>query len=192
MGALRDFTGQVFGILHVLERAPPAGKHIKWRCRCDCGTVSDFFATNLARGLSQSCGCVRVHHMTDTPEHRAWQGMFDRCNNPNSHGYKDWGGRGITICDRWRNSFRDFLADMGPRPSPQHSIDRKDNNGNYEPSNCRWATKAQQSRNSRGARLNDNIVKDIRASSLSAEVLAAQYGVSKGCIWHVLAHRTWA
>src|SRR5690606_6584889 len=84
-----------------------------------------------------------------TPEYNAWSSMKSRCENPTVASNKDYGGRGIRVCDRWRDSFETFLADMGPRPSPQHSIDRIDNNGNYEPRNCRWATVLRQQRNKR-------------------------------------------
>lgn len=89
------------------------------------------------------------HGLTRTPEHRAWLAMKNRCHNPRGEKFKYYGGRGIVVCDRWRNSFLDFLADMGPRPSSKHSLDRKEVNGNYEPSNCRWASKLEQVRNTR-------------------------------------------
>lgn len=87
------------------------------------------------------------------PEYRSWQSMKDRCLRPNNEGYKWYGGRGITVCDRWLESFENFLADMGPKPSPQHTLDRKENNGNYDPDNCRWATKKEQAANRRSNRM---------------------------------------
>lgn len=88
--------------------------------------------------------------MSKTPTYMAWASMIDRCSNPNTECFERYGGRGIAVCDRWRGSFENFLADMGGRPSSKHSIDRyPDNNGDYEPTNCRWATKSQQSRNTR-------------------------------------------
>src|SRR5690606_6056327 len=90
------------------------------------------------------------HAMTRSPEYRAWQHMRERCSNPRVHNYHRYGGRGIKVCDRWANSFENFLADMGPRPSPEHSLDRYPNpDGDYEPGNCRWATPEQQTRNRR-------------------------------------------
>jgi len=93
------------------------------------------------------------HGMSGTSEYKAWINMKDRCFNPNHKRYLDWGGRGITVCDRWKNSFKNFLADMGMKPSPKHSIDRIDNDGDYCPENCRWATRVEQENNKSTNRL---------------------------------------
>ena len=94
-----------------------------------------------------------THGLSGTPEHKAWINMKSRCFNPNHPRYSDWGGRGITVCDRWKNSFENFLADMGSRPTAKHSLDRIDNNADYSPENCKWSTKAEQSNNTRYNRL---------------------------------------
>ena len=122
---------------------------------CDCGTQKEMCISNVVLGRSKSCGCLsvevagdgtRTHGMTGTPEHRTWNNMLNRCRNPATSRYERYGGRGIRVCERWW-SFENFYADMGPRPSDKHSIERNDVNGNYEPGNCRWATKKEQSWN---------------------------------------------
>lgn len=92
---------------------------------------------------------MRTHGASRTPEYAVWRAIRDRCENPNDPRYKNYGARGIKVCDRWQRSFIDFMADMGPRPSDQHSIDRRKNGGDYEPSNCRWATRNEQAQNTR-------------------------------------------
>lgn len=130
---------------------------------CDCGSVLVAYTSDLVTGHTASCGCWHreglsnrsaTHRLRKSPEYNSWANMKARCLNPENSNYGDYGGRGITVCDRWLNSFERFYADMGPRPTPWHSIDRfPDNNGNYEPGNCRWATKTEQSNNQRTNRL---------------------------------------
>ncbi len=152
-----DRTGHVFGRLTVIEQAgySPLDK-IMWRCLCDCGNEVIVVGESLQCGLTKSCGCLKrdenrrraTHGMTDSPTFRSWAAMKTRCLNPNGARYASYGGRGITICEQWVNSFENFLADMGPRPSGT-TLDRVDNDGNYEPGNCRWATPSQQNSNRR-------------------------------------------
>ncbi len=129
----------------------------RWNCTCECGQVRSVPSTSLISGNSKSCGCGRIlaittHGQTKTALYRLWHGIVERCENRRAHHYKDYGGRGIKICRRWRVSFMAFKGDMGPRPSLKHSVDRIRNNGNYTPDNCRWATKLVQANNTRGNR----------------------------------------
>jgi hypothetical protein len=130
--------------------------HVMWLCRCECGVEREVWDFSLVRGQSLSCGCLHkkllvrrltTHAMTHSREYRIWRSMKQRCHNPKCSSYKYYGARGIKVCERWRNSFVDFYADMGP--SNGLEIDRINNDGNYEPSNCRWATREQQMRNKR-------------------------------------------
>lgn len=153
-----DMTGQKFGRLLVIERSGRSTRgFVAWLCQCDCGGTKIADGGSLREGFVKSCGCLLIetaaernfkHGRCGTPEHRAWKALRGRCNNPNDPAYANYGGRGIRVCERW-NSFDNFLADMGLKPTPKHSIDRIDNNGNYEPGNCRWATDSQQNKNKR-------------------------------------------
>lgn len=159
-----DLTGRVFGRLTVIERAPNNKKGgTMWRCRCSCGKELVTYSYTLTGGNSTSCGCKRseslvkvnvetktTHHETKTRLYRIWRGMRSRCNNPSDAAYKHYGGRGITVCPEWNKSyetFRNWALSHGY--SPDLSIDRIDNDGNYEPSNCHWATQSEQNANRR-------------------------------------------
>jgi hypothetical protein len=153
--AVQNIIGERFGRLTVLSRYTKKLKPTKWNCICDCGVEKAYYAANLKRGLSRSCGCLRKeeaaqarrkHGLVGTPEYYAWSKAIQRCTNPKDSRYNNYGARGITVCEEWLD-FRNFIADMGKRPSDDHSIDRIDNDKGYYPNNCRWATRSQQIRN---------------------------------------------
>jgi hypothetical protein len=158
--------GERFGRLVAIARTVAGSKKAKeaWLCACDCGTNKELRSSDLKAGKIRSCGCLRreitsslskarvKHAGAGTPEHRAWIEMRRRCRPTKHLASVHYTGRGIQVCERWQ-TFKNFLTDMGPRPSPKHSIDRIDNDGNYEPKNCRWATATEQIRNRTNTRL---------------------------------------
>ncbi len=177
MSPPRDIAGQRFGRLVVtgLGEPTPAGRR-RWRCACDCGGTAVAGGCDLAAGKVVSCGCAkrerasglnaqfqhlavkaRTKHGLATrknphPLFSTWCGMVQRCTDPHHENYPDYGGRGISVCDRWRNDFAAFVADVGPKPTPRHTLDRVRNGGNYEPGNVRWATPVEQANNRRPRR----------------------------------------
>lgn len=154
-----QLRGRRFGKLKIIRRvkAVDSSGGSMWLCSCDCGKkkiVIGHELTRKSRQGSKSCGCVhrggshKIHGYWGTAEYRAYWNMLQRCRNPKTYRFDRYGGRGITVCKRWRKSFLNFIADMGHRPSPRHTLDRFPNpDGNYEPSNCRWATWKQQANN---------------------------------------------
>lgn len=185
----RDLTGLRFGKLLVVKRSGSRGKGSLWECRCECGIIKQIMRCNLVKAHTVSCGCHRrqrltTHGMKNRPEYRIWLAMKNRCHNPaiaTNPLYRDYGGRGIKVCERWRASFPDFLADMGPKPSPDHELDRIDNDGDYEPGNCRWATVTQQARNRRS-----NLLLTIDGETRCLAEWAEQYRMSQTCLYQRL------
>lgn len=159
-----EITGIKFGLLTAIQKSDQRfgkGKQIKWICKCDCGKDYLVVPTQLSSGYTTSCGCDTNRKISEknsthgdtingrTKEYRCWKSMKDRCFLKTSKSYHNYGGRGITISQRWVNSFENFLNDMGRAPSSIHQLERKYNNGNYEPSNCCWVIPMVQSRNRR-------------------------------------------
>lgn len=158
--------GQRFGLLVIVSDCPIRKPGATWwRCKCDCGKSKIANGRSLVKRHTRSCGCL-VHarrprvtkhgeSKPKTTEYATWERMIQRCTNPKGRDYKRWGGRGIKVCIRWRRSFVNFLADMGRKPLWARSLDRyPDNNGDYKPDNCRWATHEQQMRNTRRSQCN--------------------------------------
>lgn len=150
-------TSRTFGRLTVIERAgaAPNGR-VLWKCQCDCGTTCLVQANNLYSGNTKSCGCLNretaikkatTHGRSNTSEYYVWCSMIQRCENPNDESFANYGARGIAVCGRWRGSFPTFLADLGERPTPFHTLERRDNDRGYEPNNCHWATRDEQNNN---------------------------------------------
>lgn len=178
----RDLTGQVFNHLTVIELGEPQGKVRRWKCICRCGKETQVPTYHLRTGGIKSCGCLQresvvTHGQSYGAEYQAWKGIKRRCYSKKSRMYKRYGGRGITVCQRWRDSFANFFADMGKRPSAKHSIERIDNNGNYEPSNCKWATDAEQTRNT-----SRNVYVEFRGERLTVQDWAKRLGVTHGTL----------
>lgn len=156
MPSKANIAGQRFGRLVAVLQATSRNKNARWKCQCDCGRTTVVFRNSLMTGSTSSCGCLSTevkrlrkttHGQSKTATFGTWRAMIARCGNKNHRSYKNYGGRGIDVCERWR-SFENFLSDMGHRPHGM-MIERKDNDGNYEPMNCVWATMIDQNSNTR-------------------------------------------
>lgn len=185
LGAVREYDGT-------------GSPYLAWHCRCDCGNEAIVRSDNLLRGATRSCGCYRLETVkrvstkhghardyTPTPEHRAWSSMISRCENPFHKSYPSYGGRGISVCERWKR-FENFIQDLGPRPSKDYSVERIDNNGNYEPSNVKWATRLEQMSN-----LRTNRWITAQGHTLHLQEWSRRTGIPKGTLWRRL-HKGWS
>lgn len=160
MPILKDLTGLTFGRLTVLRRIHFEGsKKTRWECQCSCGVVVPILSDSLVKGHTKSCGCLQrelvarrmsTHGLSKSRSYQVWIDMMKRCHNPRSPKWKNYGGRGIKVCTRWR-TFKTFLADMGERPEGL-TLERKNNNKGYSPSNCKWATNSEQQNNRQNTR----------------------------------------
>jgi hypothetical protein len=190
--------GQRFGRWIVVDSAgQDEHGHYWWNCVCDCGTLAKIRTGPLRQGKSKSCGCYREDHkgeqnkthcMTGTPEYKAWGSINERCFNPNHKAYPRYGGRGITVCERWRGDLGvvNFYADIGARPSDAHSVDRfPDNDGNYEPGNVRWATRDQQQNNRR-----NTLLVSYQGETKPLSAWAKQFGVPRSKLYDRLQVRS--
>lgn len=156
-----DLTGRKFGRLTVLKRVENKGGHLCWECLCDCGNIKIVRGFHLCDGHTLSCGCLQkertaethtTHGMNQSRLHKIWIGMKNRCFNPKNYGFKNYGGRGIKVCDEWKDDFQAFYDHVSQLPhfgEEGYSLDRINNNGNYEPGNVRWATRTEQNKNKR-------------------------------------------
>jgi|SRR5882762_477197 len=183
-----DLVGKKYGRLLVIGEGASKNGKVYWLCKCECGINKEVIGRDLKKGATKSCGCLRnefikklnrTHGMTSTSEYNIWSLMNKRCTNENDIEYNNYGGRGIKVCDRWKNSFENFFSDMGPRPSLGHSLDRFPNNedGNYERSNCRWGTAGQQTRNRRS-----NVWFEYLGVKMVVKDWADKFGVNHGAI----------
>lgn len=182
----RDLTGQRFSRLVVVSESDLKGGKRRWLCSCDCGSEKTVYETHLIRGNTRSCGCLStevtaarnvesaIHGKWQSREFYVWQSMKQRCGDRNHASWPRYGGRGIKVCDAWANSFLTYLRDIGQRPSDKHTIDRIDNNGNYEPGNVRWATRSEQQRNRSNSRFGI-----VHGETLPAPEISLRFGLPK-------------
>jgi len=190
-----NLAGNTYNFLTVLREGP---KHsttgrVQWLCMCNCGSEVVVAACNLTNGHTKSCGCHKLainisrlttHGMANKcPEYKTWKNIHNRCRNPRVRSYPLYGGRGITVCDEWAD-YENFYNDMGPRPGPEYSIERIDNDGPYSRENCKWATKTEQANNRRSNRFIT-----VWGETLTLAQSVAKYAEPLGIEYCVVARR---
>ncbi len=202
-----DLKGQKFGRLTVIR---PTNERcfgrVVWLCRCDCGAIVKIDRGNLMNGSSRSCGCLKRAPLKERRKasdyhvngersgtYICWGSMRQRCNNPKNPNYKDYGGRGIVVCERW-NDYKNFLKDMGKRPEGL-TLERIENDGNYEPENCKWVSMIEQGRNRRNVKLDPSKTKTIkkllRKGELKLKEIAEMFHVTTRTIQDIKREKTW-
>lgn len=170
----KDISGIKFNHLTGLKRDYSRSGGVYWFFRCECGKEKSILKHSVVGSITKSCGCKSgFHGLTYTPEYSVWESMKKRCLNSNNHAYQRYGGRGISICERWLESVVNFVDDMGNRPSDKHQLDRIDNNGDYTPENCRWVLPIVNSKNKRNSKfwfVNGVVYDDIATAAKSENV----------------------
>ena len=190
-----DLTGQSIGKWTVGGMAYDIKSHQRlYRCKCACGSEKLVKHSHLFDGKTKSCGCSwTTHGMSNSNEYKIWESMLGRCRNTSHHAYNGYGGRGITVCDKW-TTFAGFFEDMGLKPS-KLTLERIDNNLGYSKDNCKWATRTEQARNTRATKLTEEIVVTIKrliSQGVSQSKIASMFNVSRGNIGHIAQGATWA
>lgn len=198
----KDIEGQKFGRLLVVEfSGRTTNRRLLWKCICECGREVVTEGISLRTGNTKSCGCLNrelaaqrklTHGHSGrrgsgrAPEYTVWSAIKNRCFSVGCKSYRDYGERGITMCQRWAESFEAFLEDMGPKPTPKHTIERIDNDGNYEPGNCRWATRTEQARNKR-----NNVRLVFNGNEKSLAEWAEVSGINRDCLYQRICSYGW-
>lgn len=188
-----DLTGQRFGRLVVTKRHFERKGYLSsnWECVCDCGNIAVVHCSNLKYNRTKSCGClhkeaVTKHGLRYAPEYQIWSAIKDRCYNEKRPEYCDYGGRNITMCDEWQDSFEAFYRDMGPRPSSKHSVERRDNDKGYCKENCYWASRIEQANNTRR-----NIFYEYNGISRTLAAWCHELGLNYATTYGRIHHRGW-
>lgn len=194
---VNDLSGLKINHVQIISfHGRASGGQSLWNCRCDCGKewVADGYA--VKSGHTKSCGCFGrletikasiTHGRSKTAEWLIWMGVKNRCLNRNDPTFKDYGGRGIKICQRWLSDFQNFFDDMGVRPSPSHSIERKNNNGDYEPDNCVWATRIEQGKNKR-----NNVILEFNGEAKTVTDWASEMGIKRSTLNNRIFQYGWS
>jgi hypothetical protein len=187
-----DLTGQKFNMLTVIKFSH-ADKEAWWECKCDCGKIKTLRARNIKSGLIKSCGCFNIekimdrnikHNLCGTKTYTTWLNMIKRCTDPNNNSYKNYGARGIKLCDKWL-TFKGFYEDMGDRPN-ETTLDRIDNDGNYLKENCKWSTKKEQANNRRNSR-----IITYKNKTQTLQQWADELGINVKKLWNRLFTLKW-